>query len=121
MHRTTALLLLLLAACSTPIQPIRLRTAPAVEPACDAALAMGTLAIESASGLGLDTGEGRVLPVIWPFGYTARTEGAVVVLVDPAGTAIARVGQLVDVGGSVNKAGELVACTGSVRVVPPPG
>ncbi len=116
MRRAALLLLLVVAACSSV--PVQLRTAAAPEPACDAGLASGVLVLHSETGLGLESDPGRVLPVIWPFGYSSRSDAGVVVLFDPTGLAVARVGDVIEIGGSVNKAGALVACSGFVRVSP---
>ena len=103
---------------------MQLRTAqgPAVE--CDAALTSGSLERHPTSGLGINSGDGFVLAVVWPFGYTARTNLSTVELVDETGKVVAREHDRVNVGGGMG--GELgpepfwAAC-GAVTVEPNTG
>lgn len=109
-------LTLAVVACTMPVQ---LRTAAAPEQACDSALAKGTLVRESTTGLGLEVEPGRVLPVVWPYHFSARSDAGSTVLVDPGGTVLASEGEVIEMGGSLNKAGTWIACARSIRVVPP--
>ena len=72
---------------------------PAAEPqACMDALLSGTLAVNNQTGLGVENG-GEKMAVEWPFGYTARMELGVIVLVDETGKSVAKVGDEISVGG----------------------
>jgi hypothetical protein len=113
-----ALLMFLLGACT----PVTIRT-PAQEPqACMDALMGGTLAKHAQTGLGIADQDGAVIPVEWPFGYSARMESAKVALVDGSGMVVAREGDRIQVGGGMG-AGPVpnavwFAC-GPVQVVRP--
>jgi hypothetical protein len=78
-----------------------------------AALAEGELVAHSASGLGLRQANGRVRSVTWAPGYSV-VDGA---LRDATGSAVARTGDRVQVGGGGDD--HWVAChqPGSVKVV----
>ena len=95
------LLVLALVACA----PIQLRTARAPAQMCDAALTSGSLERHPTSGLGIDSGDGIVLAVQWPFGYTARVDLSAAELVDETGKVVAREHDRVNVGGGMG--GEL--------------
>jgi len=111
-----ALAALVLAACS-----VQLRTAPAAVPGCDDALGSGRLVVDSRSGLGLADGSGRITPILWPFGYTARRDPAGVTLVGHKGEVLAREGDFVQAAGGTGADGVFAVCDGTVRVVPPSG
>lgn len=111
------LALLLLAGCGAPVA---LRTQPAPISACMDALATGVLVSSNLSGLAIRTGEGTITEVEWPFEYTARHDGVGLVLVDGAGKAVAREGQLIQMGGGGGANGVWHACPGSISVVPAP-
>lgn len=98
-----------------------LRTAPGPATACDDALATGTLTNNRPNGLALRAADGTILDVLWPFGYSSRGFVGSMELVDPNGQAIAREGDLVEMGGGTNREGVFVACAGSIKVVRPPG
>src|SRR5213592_2773613 len=62
-----------LAACaSAPVGPVRINTG-APGGLCATAFIGGVLAYDSTYGLGLK-GSGRVVVVVWPYGYSARRE-----------------------------------------------
>jgi hypothetical protein len=83
------------------------------------ALATGTLVASPQSGLAIRGGEeATVTEVEWPFGYTARREVTGLVLVDSAGTAVAREGDVIQMGGGSGADGVFHACPGSISVVP---
>lgn len=118
-HRLAALALIavVLAACS----PVQLRTAPAPVDACEDALGSGRLVTSQQSELALQGTTGEVFQVLWPFGYSARSAGTGVELLDETGKVIAREGDFIQAGGGFGVNGVFGACAGSVRVVPVPG
>ena len=65
------------------------------------ALMQGTLARQAQTGLGIADPNGIVLPVQWPFGYSARMELSKIVLVDEKGSVVAREGDEIQVGGGM--------------------
>jgi hypothetical protein len=86
-----------LAGCS----PVSIRT-PAKDPqACMQALMHGTLAKQTQTGLGIADPDGVVLPVEWPFGFSARIEVSKLVLVDEKRFVVAREGDEIQVGGGM--------------------
>ena len=100
-----------IAACTTPLpalhasEPghVELHTLPPesgqTPAACMAALLTGTLVRHPQSGVGLTYTEGKVVGVIWPFGYFARDDRGRLAVVDGSGTVLAHEGDLVSVGG----------------------
>jgi hypothetical protein len=80
------------------------------------ALARGTLVPDPRSGLALATPTGERIPVMWPFGYSARLVDAVIELVDSSGNFVAREGDTVEMGGGFGANGLFYACTGLKRV-----
>jgi hypothetical protein len=78
-----------------------------------AALAEGELIAHPASGLGLRLADGQVLEVVWAPGYSVVDQ----VLRDATGSAVASLGDRVQVGGGGN--GPWFAChqPGSVKVI----
>jgi hypothetical protein len=117
-------LAVVLGACSATVSPTPL---PLLTQASPAAICMfarygGTLVVDSVTGLGLDN-DGRISHVRWPFGYTARPDGAAVLRIDPQGHVLARTGDRVAIGGGYGSAGDgaIVACPGiDVRSTPVP-
>jgi hypothetical protein len=92
-----ALVSFLVGACA----PVTIRT-PAQEPqACMDALMGGILAKQAQTGLGIADQDGAVIPVEWPFGYSARMEGAKIALMDASGVVVAREGDRIQVGGGM--------------------
>ena len=93
LQRILALALLgtVLAGCGT----VQLRTAAAPISACDDALASGRLVSSAESGLALQATDGTIVPVLWPFGYTARRGVSGIELIDNGGAVLAREGDFV--------------------------
>lgn len=87
-------MLLAVSGCSLIGTPVALRTEERPSDGCLLALMGGTLARNAETGLGVDD-----LPVLWPFGYAARSEFGRIVLLDETGTVIAREGDQIEVGG----------------------
>jgi len=84
---------------------------------CNLAHIGGVIARHPESVLGLtDRRSRKVGAIFWPFGYTAREEQGVIVLVDPHGTVVAREGDRVAMAGGLNVEGETEAC-GGVSIV----
>ena len=104
---------LLLAGCGTPVA---LRTQPGPLSACMDALATGTLVSSSKSGLAIKGADGSIVEVEWPFEYTARRDVTGLTLVDSAGVAIAREGQVIQMGGGSGADNVFHACPGSISV-----
>lgn len=111
-----ALLGVVLAGCA-----VQLKTAPAPVSACDDALASGRLVANAQTGLAFEGSTGEVLPVLWPFGYSARRGVAGIELLDSGGAVIAHEGDFVTAGGGTGNDGLFAVCPASVKVVPPPG
>jgi hypothetical protein len=111
-----ALFVVLVAACS----PVQLRTAAAAVQACDDALGSGRLVQSQLSGLALQDTTGQVIPVLWPFGYSARIGAGGVELLDETGKVVAHEGDFVQAGGGTGNDGVFAVCAGSVRLIPPP-
>ena len=96
----------LIAACGTPVA---LRTAPAKQDNCDAALTAGELVASSQSGLAIRRADG-VIEVVWPFGYSATREATGLVLRDATGKVVAHEGQRVQIGGGQGANDTWIAC-----------
>jgi hypothetical protein len=111
-----ALAALMLAGCS-----VQLRTAPAPVQGCDEALGSGRLVASTQSGLALADGSGRIMPVLWPFGYTARRDATGIALIGQKGEVLAKEGDFVQAAGGTGADGFFAVCDGTVRVVPPSG
>jgi hypothetical protein len=79
--------------------PLRTLPSPGPNDICQLALAGGVLAFDPTSGLGLQSQQGAVLPVYWPFGYRAGAEGTDIFLFDGSGAAVARVGDRLQLTG----------------------
>jgi hypothetical protein len=65
------------------------------------ALMAGSLERTPVSGLGIGTSDVDITPVEWPFRYSARLEGQLVVLIDEAGKVEEREHDRVNVGGGL--------------------
>jgi len=98
-----------------------LRTAPPAADGCDQALIRGQLLPSAQSGLALRAGDGGVVEVLWPFGYTARRGVSGIELVGRKGEALAREGHVIEAAGGTGNDGVFVVCEGTVQVVPKPG
>jgi len=107
---------LVLAGCS-----VQLRTAPAAVQVCDEALGSGRLVASAQSGLALADGSGRITPILWPFGYTARRDASGIALIGHKGEVLAKEGDFVEAAGGTGADGFFAVCDGTVRVVPPFG
>lgn len=105
-----------LAACSA-----QLRTAPAPVEACEDALISGRLVADARTGLAISDSTGKVTPVLWPFGYSARSGLSGLELVDDRGAIVAREGDFVEMGGGLGANETWGACPGSVTVIPAQG
>ena len=120
LQRVVALAILgvVLAGCSS----IQLRTATAPVSACDDALGSGRLVANAQTGLAFQAPSGEVLPVLWPYGYSARRGiSSGIELIDEKGKVIAREGDFVTAGGGTGNDGLFAVCAGSVKVVAAPG
>jgi hypothetical protein len=84
--------------------------------ACPTALISGVL-VADGDALGLGSEEGDIRPVHWPDGYSVRSEGVDLVLVDVLGNIKAREGDRIEMAGSAADDGSAHGC-GPVGVVP---
>lgn len=108
------------AAPSASPMSIALRTAARPAPTlydgraiCRTAFAEGYLARDPDTGLGLGTAAGgQVRRIIWPYGYSARIEGDVAVLVNEHGEIVAKEGDHLVLGGGLGLDGIFEACAG---------
>ena len=108
------------AAAETPLPSgatgINLLTAPELEKGCRTQYNEGRLVRDPVTGLGVFA-DRFATGVVWPFGYTARDEAGVAVLVAPAGQVVAREGQVVGFSGpGPGNDGFIHACN-DVRVI----
>jgi hypothetical protein len=74
------------------------------------ALMAGSLERTPVSGLGIGTSDVDITPVEWPFRYSARLEGQLVVLIDESGKVVAREHDRVNVGGGLGANDIWFAC-----------
>jgi hypothetical protein len=102
-----------IAACNQLV----LRTAPAPEAACDAAVMTGHLVSSRETGLALRPAGGANVPVTWPFGYSAGGFVGSLELRDETDQVLAREGDFVQVGGGMGADGSFVVCAGTVSVI----
>ncbi len=100
----------------TPVS-ITLLTEPAPAQACMDALAQGTLVPDPRTGLALATSDGQRMPVMWPFGYSARLVNGEIELLDDSGAFVAREGDTVQMGGGSGQNGLFFACAEGITVV----
>lgn len=84
--------------------------------ACALASVGGVLVGDPQSGLAFKSDRGN-MPVVFPYGYTARRVGGVVFLIDPAGLVVGREGDEVHGGGAYGPDRVFVQCE---LVVTPP-
>jgi len=98
--RSVAIAGMLLAGCGWADGPVAIWTRPRPDDACLQANVGGVLVADPDSGLafkGVDGGAN--LRIRWPFGWTARRENGVVLLISPKGKVTAREGDRIDGGG----------------------
>ena len=81
------------------------------------ALAQGTLVPDPRTGLALATSTGERMPVMWPFGYSARLVDGEIELLDGSGAFVAREGDLIQMGGGSGANGLFYACAEDIQVV----
>ena len=108
-----------IAACSVLGVPFTIKTAGAPTNLCMAALGGGVLARNPVSGLGFIHPDGKAVSVLWPFGYSARIEGAQAVLLDDEGTVVAREGDKVTLGGGYGAGDDTFTACGVVSIEEP--
>ena len=107
------------AASPTPeLQLVALRTQPPPGPnhGCMDALLSGRLVATPLSGIGVQ-GDEVVIPVAWPYGYSALSQSGVTVLLDHTGRQLARVGDRIEIGGGNGRDGFWYPCHGDLKVV----
>ena len=96
---------------------VRLQTLPPergeTPSACAAALLTGTLARHPQSGIGLTGAGGKVLAVVWPFGWSARDDAGRLAIFDASGAIRGHEGSMVNVrGGFGGDENTWIACGG---------
>ena len=101
---------------ATPLTVTLLTQAQPVD-ACDDALATGTLVPNLQSGLGLQSPDGQLTPVMWPFGYSALYADDVLQLVEESGNVVAVEGNVISMGGGFGAGNLFHACPGSIQRV----
>ena len=108
-----------LVSCSLLDGPVTIRTRAQPDDACLEARVGGTLVSDSTYGLAFQN-PGYRNGTVWPFGYTARRQGGVIVLLGPSGNVVAREGdRILASGGSAGDDAVGVYC--SIQVNPGPG
>jgi len=85
---------------------------------CMAALIEGQLIESDSSGVGLKDSYGLVRDVIWPWGYSAKRAGGLL-LIDDHGATVARVGDIVRLAGGEAEGQAWTVCPGTVEVRAP--
>jgi hypothetical protein len=118
-----ALVAAVLAGCSLVAPTVDLRTREKPDEVCLMALGHGILVRNADSGLAMTQANGEVMPVQWPFGYSARVALGRVVLLDEAGAVLAREGDGIKMGGGyLDEFGDpfFWSC-GDVTVIQPAG
>jgi hypothetical protein len=115
-------LMFALGACSATIAatPVPILTASSPATTCYYGRDAGTLAVDPIGGLGLQQPGGEVSHVRWPFGYTARSDGGSMVLVDPSGLIAARTGDQIAFAGGAGEGDRWNACE-PITVLASPG
>ena len=117
--------LLAIAACSSPavesvipLQPgeVRLLTQGGGGIGCAANVIEGDLVAHDDAGTAI-VEAGVTLPIRWPFGYTARRQGAEVEVLDEAENVVAVTGTRVSMGGGETTTGTWSACPGPTILV----
>lgn len=105
-----------LAACAITDVPVTIRTRTRPNEVCNQARVGGVLIPDPTYGLAFKN-PGYVQGVIWPFGYSARRESGVIVLIGPSGQVIAREGDRVLAAGG-GSSGDAVNVDCEISVVP---
>jgi hypothetical protein len=96
--------------------PVKLLTGDG-EPGCFAANTTGLLIVDPRAGTAIveeDMDKGLTDPVSWPTGFTGRTSGDQVEVLDTAGHVVARTGQRYELLGGYNVDGTWDACVNGV-------
>ena len=105
------LLAFTLVACSGGGYPVAIKTASAGENACFTSGTTGDLVTDPAAGTAITDPGGRRVPVTWPAGWTGRSSGSEVEILDRAGKVAYRTGTHVDLmGGYRVEDGSFQAC-----------
>ena len=115
--------LVAIVACSPAATPEIRRVAIATEDApseiCLMAIVRGRLVPHSAWGIALEIEPGRFAQPIFPFGYTAATDGTRIALLDRHGRIVAFTGDVIQSGGGYLPGDRsVVFCNDSIKVIP---
>lgn len=108
----------MLAGCSLTDGPVAIRTQPQPMAVCEQARVGGTLVADRTFGLAFQN-PGYRNGVVWPFGYTARRQSGVILLIGPAGGVVAREGDRILAAGGSGEEAVYVEC--DIQVNPSPG
>jgi hypothetical protein len=93
------LLAVTLVACSGGGSPVAIRTVGAGDNVCFTSGTAGDLVTDPASGTAIIEAGGRRVPVTWPTGWTGRSSGSEVEVLDRTGEVAYRTGTHVDLAG----------------------
>lgn len=107
-----------IAGCSLTDGPVTIRTLAQPTTACNMARIGGTLVADSTYGLALEN-PGYRNGVIWPYGFTARRESGVILLIGTGGGVVAREGDRILAAGGSGDDAVIVQC--NIQVNPSPG
>jgi hypothetical protein len=116
--RPTAVVLIaaVLAGCALTDGPVTIRTRTRPDEVCNQARVGGVLVADPTYGLAFKN-PGYVQGAVWPFGYSARRESGVIVLLGPSGQVVAREGdRVLAAGGGSSDDAVNVDC--EISVVP---
>lgn len=91
--------------CGPSLCTVVLKTTPeptGLNEPCPLMAIIGVLEPEPTYGLGLRTEAGRIVGVIWPFGYSARRDESGTILFNRQGRELARQGDTLQMGGWID-------------------
>ena len=122
---TASALLAVLVACgptpSTEVHRVAITTASAPSDMCLLALISGRLVAHPQWGLAIQSGTGEFVHPIFPFGYTAATDGTRIALFDESRRIVAYTGDRIEAGGGFGGGADPAwsLCKGSIKVIRP--
>jgi hypothetical protein len=98
-----------MAACGG--SPVTLRyISPGGPSDCYLAAYTGELVADPTAGMVFADNYGHRMPVLWPVGWTGRSSGSEVEVLDPRGTVVAKTGTTISPTGGVDAAGNWEMC-----------
>lgn len=117
-------LLAVLVACSPAtsptIQRVAITTASAPSDVCNLALISGRLVPHPQWGIAIEGAPGELVHPIFPFGYTAASDGARIALFDQNRRIVASTGDVIEAGGGFGGGADPAwsVCDNSIKVIP---